>query len=180
MNRRWRHRRHTEQAELSITAFMNLMIILVPFLLITAVFSRTAILELNMPPAATGDNAEPPADQIQLEIIVRKDLIQVADQRGGPIGEPITLGPDGFDLEPLNELLKSIKARLPDKQDATLLLEPDVEYDVLVQVMDAVREFDAGTGAMRVRAELFPEIAIGDAPPRPTAVAQTDAGSDQP
>ena len=133
-----------------------------------------------MPPAATGENLEPPADEIQLEIIVRKDLIQVADQRGGSIGEAIPFGPDGYDLDRLNELLKSVKARLPDKQDATVLLEPDIEYDVLVQVMDAVREFDAGTGAMRVRAELFPEIAIGDAPPRPATVAQTHAGSDQP
>ena len=35
--------------ELNITAFMNLMVILVPFLLITAVFSRITVLELNLP-----------------------------------------------------------------------------------------------------------------------------------
>ena len=29
--------------------FMNLMVILLPFLLVTAVFSRTAVLELNLP-----------------------------------------------------------------------------------------------------------------------------------
>jgi biopolymer transport protein ExbD len=48
--RRGGHRRHNhDTAELNITAFMNLMVILVPFLLITAVFSRLAILELNLP-----------------------------------------------------------------------------------------------------------------------------------
>lgn len=44
-----RRQRHAEVVELNITAFMNLMVILVPFLLITTVFSRMAILELNLP-----------------------------------------------------------------------------------------------------------------------------------
>ena len=52
MRRRLRHRR--PEAELNITAFMNLMVILVPFLLITAVFSQVAILELNLP-TSSGD-----------------------------------------------------------------------------------------------------------------------------
>jgi biopolymer transport protein ExbD len=46
-------RRNVDTAELNITAFMNLMVILVPFLLITAVFSRLAILELNLPGSST-------------------------------------------------------------------------------------------------------------------------------
>ena len=41
--------RHKEVVELNITAFMNLMVVLVPFLLITAVFSQVAILDLNLP-----------------------------------------------------------------------------------------------------------------------------------
>jgi biopolymer transport protein ExbD len=38
-----------ETVELNITAFLNLMVILVPFLLVTAVFSRITVLELNLP-----------------------------------------------------------------------------------------------------------------------------------
>lgn len=44
MRKRLRHHHH--EAELNITAFLNLMVILIPFLLITAAFSRFAILEL--------------------------------------------------------------------------------------------------------------------------------------
>lgn len=44
-----RRKRMQETVELNITAFMNLMVILVPFLLITAVFSRMTVLELNLP-----------------------------------------------------------------------------------------------------------------------------------
>ena len=55
---RGRRERNLEAAELNITAFMNLMVILVPFLLITAVFSRVAIWSLicrwaTMPRART-------------------------------------------------------------------------------------------------------------------------------
>ena len=46
-------RRNVETAELNITAFMNLKVILVPFLLITAVFSRLEVLELNLPGTST-------------------------------------------------------------------------------------------------------------------------------
>jgi biopolymer transport protein ExbD len=48
-SRRLRTRRSKDPADLDITAFMNLMVVLVPFLLITAVFSRLAVLELNLP-----------------------------------------------------------------------------------------------------------------------------------
>ena len=47
---------------------------------------------------------------------------------------------------------------------STILLEPDVPYDVLVQVMDAVRLFEDVQDGEPVQAELFPEISIGDAP----------------
>ncbi|HED18649.1 MAG TPA: biopolymer transporter ExbD, partial [Gammaproteobacteria bacterium] len=53
MRRRWRKRRSSCPPELDITAFMNLMVILVPFLLISAVFSRITILELDLPAPGT-------------------------------------------------------------------------------------------------------------------------------
>ena len=40
--------------EIDVTTFLNLMVVLVPFLLITAVFSRLTIVELNLPSAAGG------------------------------------------------------------------------------------------------------------------------------
>ena len=65
----------------------------------------------------------------------------------------------------LGQLAKGIKERFPDKSDATVLPEPSVPYDVLVQVMDAVREVrPPGTAAKAPSLVLFPDISIGDAP----------------
>jgi biopolymer transport protein ExbD len=161
MRSQWRKRRRHEVAELNITAFMNLMVILVPFLLITAVFSRLAILELNLP--SEGQQAESEPETLQLEVIIRADRIEVGGRGQGLMtGLPQING--DYDYAGLTEYLQRIKASFPDKTDATILLEADVPYEVLVQVMDAVRVYEAERAGDRVQAELFPEISIGDAP----------------
>jgi biopolymer transport protein ExbD len=163
MSRHWRKHHRRETVELNITAFMNLMVILVPFLLITAVFSQVAILELNLPSSTDQASVEP--ETMQLEVIVRADRLEVGERRAGVLtGLPITK--DGHDLIALSDYLKRVKGKFPDKLDATILLESDVPYEVLVQVMDTVRVYEAQgekTGRT-IQAELFPEISIGDAP----------------
>ena len=161
MIRHWRNHRHQETAELNITAFLNLMVILVPFLLITAVFSQVAILELNLPSSTDQLDVEP--ETMQLEVTVRENGLEVGERNAGLLtGFPKT--ETGYDLLALADYLKQVKARFPDKLDATILLESDVPYDVLVQVMDAVRVYEAESNGESVQAELFPEISIGDAP----------------
>jgi biopolymer transport protein ExbD len=156
-----RHYRN-DTAELNITAFMNLMVILVPFLLITAVFSRLAILELNLP----GSSSEPvdPQEQVfQLEIIVRQEKIEVGDRNQGLLGV-YPNGDDGYDYGALATKLSELKERYPDKSDASILLEQDIAYDTLVQVMDTVRVAEEIDDESIVRSDLFPDISIGDAP----------------
>jgi len=166
-SRRGGRRQNDDTAELNITAFMNLMVILVPFLLITAVFSRLAILELNLP----GSSTEPvePQDQVfQLEVIVRSDKIEVADRNQGLLGS-YPNGVDGYDFDAVSEKLAQLKKRYPDKTDASILLEQEIAYDTLVQIMDTVRlsvdiESDVDDEQALVRSDLFPDISIGDAP----------------
>ncbi len=162
MNRRSGRRRNLEAAELNITAFMNLMVILVPFLLITAVFSRVAVLELNMPgpSSATDEQVE---EAFNLEVTIRVASIDVGDRRTGVL-RSFELGEGGHDYAAIGEFLGELKDRFPDKTEATLLLEPDVPYDVLVQVMDTVRVAVVERDEGKIKAELFPDISIGDAP----------------
>ena len=127
-----------DAAELNITAFMNLMVILVPFLLITAVFSRLAILELNLPGSST-EPVEPQEQTFQLEIIVRQDKIEVGDRNQGLLGVYPNGDDGGYDYEALADKLAELKERYPTKTDASILLEQDIAYDTLVQVMDTVR-----------------------------------------
>ncbi len=164
MNRRRRggRRQNEETAELNITAFMNLMVILVPFLLITAVFSRLAILELNLPGSST-EPVDPQDQTFQLEVIVRMDKIEVGDRNQGLLGRyPNT--EDGYDYEAVEIKLAELKEKYPTKTDASILLEQDIEYNTLVQVMDMVRVAETIEDDSIVRSDLFPDISIGDAP----------------
>jgi biopolymer transport protein ExbD len=155
-------RRIIESAELNITAFMNLMVILVPFLLITAVFSRLAILELNLPASST-EPADPQELTFQLEVIVRANKIEVGDRNVGALGVyPNTA--DGYDYDSLSDKLTEIKDRYPEKTDAAILLESEIAYNTLVQVMDRVRIAELVEDDGVRRRNLFPDISIGDAP----------------
>jgi biopolymer transport protein ExbD len=170
---RRRQRQHRDDAELNITAFLNLMVILIPFLLMTAAFSRFSILDLYLPPAGKG--ATQALKELQLEVIIRKDALEVGDRDGGLIRR-IENGSTGYDLEALNALLIQVKARFPEKRNVFILSEPQTNYEVMVQVMDAVRMTEVLEAGKMVQAELFPEISLGDAPPRLDAEPQLTQG----
>jgi biopolymer transport protein ExbD len=156
-------RLHKKPAQLEITAFLNMIVVLVPFLLSTAVFSRLAVLDLTLPAQSTG--VENLKGDLQLEVVIRADALEVGDRIGGQIMR-IANTASGYDFHTLSQLMQELKTRFPDKTEATILAEPDTSYDVLVHTMDAVREGHLAQGANVVRAELFPDISVGDAPIR--------------
>ena len=147
---------------LDITAFMNMIVVLVPFLLTTAVFSRLAVLELSLPTQSSGfENLK---GDLQLEIVIRRDALEVGDRIGGLLRRVENTG-KGYDFQTLSLLMQQLKARYPDKLAATILAEPDTSYDILVQTMDAVRVAKVPQSSPGAHLELFPEISVGDAPP---------------
>ncbi|MBL8287747.1 MAG: biopolymer transporter ExbD [Rubrivivax sp.] len=195
-----------EAAHLEITAFINLIVVLVPFLLSTAVFTRLAVMDLALPaPSSGGPLDKIKAGELQLEVVIRKDAFEVGDRVGGLIqridkanpgvanatgapvasaaptaaaSAPATPAPGATPasaLKTLNALMVQIKGRFPDKTEVSVLAEPETSYDQLVQVMDAVRATPSArteNGHIKiVMAELFPYIAIGDAPVRGAAAS---------
>ena len=154
-------RHHRKPAELLLVPMIDIFTVLVTFLLMTAVFSRTVILELKLPPA----NAEftPPPPGLQLEVIVRKDALVVDDRNSGPLASFPNIA-SGYDYEALSHYLHQVKSKFPDKTDSTVLLEPDIPYDVVVQVMDRMRVLEVNAGLDIVQYELFPDVSLGDAP----------------
>ncbi len=157
-------RRPRKQAvHLEVTAFINVIVVLVPFLLSTAVFSHLAVLELSLPAKNSGVE-QLKVDDLKLEIVIRPDALEVGDRIGGLI-QRVGSTPQGYDLAALSALMQQIKAKYPNTKAASVLAQPNTAYDVLVQVMDAVREVrPPGTAAKAPSLELFPDISIGDAP----------------
>lgn len=154
------HARYRGRHEINVVPMVDMMIILVFFLIFSAVFTKTNILELNLPGA---DSAVPDLPQgLNLEVIIRKSGIEIAD-RGTGLLRSLPLSGDQYDLRGVSDYLQLVKSKYPDKTDATILLEPDVQYETLVKVMDTVRVFQV-PGSQWDMAELFPDVSVGDAP----------------
>ena len=161
--RRHHYRRRTGNTyEIDVTTFLNLMVVLVPFLLITAVFSRLTIVELNLPSSAGG--ATNAADNFRVEVIVREEGMEISN--GSAIIATIPNKDDDFDLDALSDMMVTLKQEYPDHEAASVLMEAMIPYDYLIRVMDVVRSVEVPT---EIENEpelyaLFSEISVGEAP----------------
>ena len=155
------HARYRGRNDLNIVPMLDVMVILTFFLIFTAVFSKTSVLEVNLPGPGVQASTEPPG--FVLEVIVRRSGIQVADRNSGVL-TTIPAAGSGHDVARLTEYLAELKLRVPQTTEATLLVAEDVDYDTIVQVMDAVRVRQTIAGGKVARETLFPQISLGDAP----------------
>jgi biopolymer transport protein ExbD len=163
MARRHHYKRRTSATyEIDVTTFLNLMVVLVPFLLITAVFSRLTIVELNLPSASGGPTNK--ADNFRVEVIVREEGMEISN--GSAIIATIPKEDEVYDLETLSELMVALKQEYPDHEEASVLMEAQIPYDYLIQVMDVVRSIEMPTDVENEFElyALFSEISVGDAP----------------
>ena len=175
MARRHHYRRRTKENayEIDVTTFLNLMVVLVPFLLITAVFSRLTIVELNLPSSAGGPSSE--QDSFRVEVIVREPGIEISN--GSAIIATIPKKEDEYDFETLSDFMVELKLEYPKHESASVLMETQIPYDYLIQTMDIVRSVEVpveGDDDEEVAEDgdaqeyelfaLFTEISVGDAP----------------
>lgn len=157
--------RREHNADLDVTSFMNLMIVLVPVLLLSMVFTHTAVIDLDFPAGGADRDKRLDPEKLQLEVQVYENQLVVADARGGVIRRLKKKGAQ-HDFEGLTRVMREIKRRVPKKRDIIILLEADTDYQTLVSVMDRVRAYDTTLGTQLVKAELFPVISLGDTPVR--------------
>lgn len=155
------HAKYRGRNDLNIVPMIDMMVILVFFLLFTAVFSNTNILELNLP--APNSSVPDLPKGLNLEVIVRQNTIEVADRNTGVL-KTLPKANGEYDYPGLSNFLQDVKARYPAVLAANVLLEPDIPYDVLVQTMDNTRVWLNTTGPLLQKVELFPDISVGDAP----------------
>lgn len=155
----------SRHVDLDITAFMNLMVVLVPFLLMTAVFTNISILDLKLPSAEDLKSSGNDNRSFGLNVIVYDKELVVTDQQGGII-KKIPVSKSGYNFQLLNQTLRLVKLKYPDLTSIAILSEPNTSYDNLIKTMDSVREYRVLYEGEVANAELFPDISIGDAPKR--------------
>jgi len=165
-------RRKQEQPELNITAFLNLMVVLIPFLLLNAVFTQLSVIELNLPKSGDGasapktekDKKKPPVD---LQVLLLQDKVVLHDKISSKDIVKLPLTDDGFDSAKLHESLKTVKSTLnnhPEIKGIRILASQDTSYEMVIKTMDAARYFEIPINGQMIKQELFPKISLGNAP----------------
>lgn len=167
--------RELADAELDITSFMNLMIVLVPVLLLSLVFNQMRILQVQLPLLSSGALAKEQELPQKLELEVHADKLVVNYPAGQPLREIPPTADGKRDFKALALFLQDLKLTFQQKQivkqDITLLLADNTDYQTMVTTMDTVRSFKTVAAASVVDAELFPKISFADLPKAPATTA---------
>ena len=145
---------------INLVPMIDILTVLVLYLLVGTIYKQFTILQLNLP----GPSQTVPTDQPlpeMLTVTLRKQRLEVSNRNGTV--RVLDNQNNAYDLAGLGQLLAEVKRRVPTEDSVTLLLEPEIQYDRLVQVMDAARVFPPGSTEAKVGMTMFPVIAIGDA-----------------
>lgn len=135
-----RLRGHITEADVNITAVMNIFLILIPFLLLTAVFVRIAVLELSLPSVSR----ESRVTQAKKEPVIINMLFireNGFELRSPEIKfEPIAFEGADYNWSLLKEQLVTIKRKYPASEDIIISPVNTIRYETIIHVMDRCRE----------------------------------------
>ncbi|GAB4285369.1 MAG: hypothetical protein Kow0092_39450 [Deferrisomatales bacterium] len=148
---RRRRARAGAEVELKLIPVMSLLVVLVPMLLQTAVFEKTASIQVDLPSADEARYLQE-VDPASLGDTV---TVAVTDEgflllSGEETLDTVPLRPEGgLDFDGLGRALARAKQRYPGQDALVLLVEDPVVYDDVVHTMDRARP-------------LFPAVSLAD------------------
>ena len=120
-------------ADLNLVPYIDLLTCMVAFLLITAVWSQLARLEVAQKGQGQTDGEEA-KDHLRVAVLVSAETLTLVvkdDQK------PIPKRGAAYDYARLVDELKAVKRAHPDKDDLQVLSEDGIVFDTLVKTMDA-------------------------------------------
>ena len=163
MSRRHYYKHKHKEEDVDVTPLLNVLVVLVAFLILSAVFSRITIQEIALPTQAEDGAASDKPPSVTIEVIVRQGSLEIGDGRNITMTIP-KLG-EKYDIPKLSDVLLRLKEKNSEKQDAAILIEPDIAYETMIQVMDAVKIAEVKKDGGKIhKIILFPQVSIGEAP----------------
>ena len=173
--RKLKPKEHEELGELNMVPYLDILMNLIIFMLMSITGLATfGVLNVTAPaygaPSAglAGEEQEEP---LQLSIQIGRQGFYISSNRAilgqeaaaeeeNPAARAPTIplkGDGSYDYATLNQQMLAVKDAFPKESTVILVAEPDVAYETLVQVMDAVRETPGPS-----RRLLFPDVNLGE------------------
>lgn len=148
--------------ELNLVPIMNLVSILIPFLLVAAQFVNLAVIDSSLPAINKDEITTPIPEDVRrvriaitatkLAVLGADDLLGIEDTGG----LDIPMDGEVYDTDELTRVLGLVKDEEPNLEDIVLVPDGTVEYEELIDVMDAARAESMTEGGRL----LFPNVVI--------------------
>ena len=145
-------RNQDQDVELDMVPIMNMFLVLIPFLLMSASFFHLRAINTSVP--VMGSNTEQTATASDVKLTVILELMDNSIQLSAVSDDVDIETLDGlrkkFDIEdsdqyPMNELiayLREVKHNFPSSDTLILVPEEDVVYETIIRTMDIARNFN--------------------------------------
>jgi len=128
--------------DVNVTPVMNLFLVLIPFLLLTAEFIKISVHELALPSKSQQTTQAPEKNKKELVII----LLRI-DEKGFELKAPFMKPPKipmqsgkKYDWAQLETELQKIKKRHGSTEDITIQPSELIQYETIVNLMDKCRD----------------------------------------
>jgi biopolymer transport protein ExbD len=156
-------RKSEEDTELNMVPIMNMFMVLIPFLLMSASFISIKAINTSVPVhASTSEKNTEKASDVKVTVMLalgEKDLCITAAASGlsaaqlSEMEETISMGAGLVAVESkLKETLKNIKTRYPKSDTIVLVPDASILYDDIIRTMDMARNID--------QSDLFPNVVL--------------------
>lgn len=160
-----RRRVEDEDIELDMVPIMNMFLVLIPFLLLSASFFHIKAINTSVPVLSSAENSaevQPPVSDVKVTVIVElkeKAILLSAMSDELKYNELVKLEADipvsdneAYPIEDLAAHLKYIKSLYPKSDTLILVPTGSVLYGTIIQTMDLARSADSS--------ELFPNVVL--------------------
>lgn len=114
---------------------MNLFIVLIPMLLLSAVFVHVTTIDMSMP-SDSAEQPKPDAADLNLAVYILSDAFVV---EGNRLDRRVVSRESESAWEELGAVLSTITSGHPDQRDMRIISEPHTRYEEIIHVMDVAR-----------------------------------------
>ncbi|MBN2297792.1 MAG: biopolymer transporter ExbD [Deltaproteobacteria bacterium] len=152
----------SEEIDLDMVPIMNMFLVLIPFLLMSASFFHLRAINTSVPVLAQGSSLQEEKSDIKLTVIVELEekgihLSAISDEVDSSVIDSFeeqvaVTDSDEYPMDALSTSLRRIKAQYPASDTLIIIPESNVIYDTIIRTMDVARSSD--------ESELFPNVVL--------------------
>ncbi|MCC6751583.1 MAG: biopolymer transporter ExbD [Deltaproteobacteria bacterium] len=162
------HLEEERDIHINITPMIDVLISLLFFLLISFGAVIIALINATVPVQSEG-SAEPQTGKVKITMglsITKKEIVasashdRLSEAELAKLKKTFPATKDGYDYKALNEYLYTVKRQYQESENVIITPDPEIDYDTLVQVMDASREKVTILNRRSYKVPLFPAAVV--------------------